>query len=73
MRKDLADYNNFTEPGVEVHCLFTSRKPTVEKYAYRMNFEARKQYLFVTLFIDWILVWNLIKILLLLRAMEMVK
>lgn len=73
MRKDLADYNNFTAPGVEVHCLFSSRKPTVEKYVYRMNFEVRKNYSFVLLFIDWILVRNSIKILQLLKAMEMVK
>lgn len=33
MRKDLAPYDNFTAPGVEMHCLYGSNVgDTVERY-----------------------------------------
>lgn len=33
MRKDLAKYNNFTAPGVEMHCLLGENVKTPEKYS----------------------------------------
>lgn len=33
MRKDLADFDNFTAPGVEMHCLFGNNTgDTVDEY-----------------------------------------
>lgn len=34
MRKDVIKYTDFTAPGVEIHCLFGSEVPTVEKLHY---------------------------------------
>lgn len=33
MRKDLADYNSFRAPGVEVHCLYGTNTDTVKRWA----------------------------------------
>ncbi|XP_055295032.1 phospholipase A2 group XV-like [Sitodiplosis mosellana] len=41
IRKDQSVYNNFTAPGVEIHCLFGANIPTAERLYFKSGFNSK--------------------------------
>lgn len=41
MRKDQLFYNNFTAPGVELHCLYSTNIPTVDRLYFTTEFNPK--------------------------------
>lgn len=41
MRRDQTVYNNFTAPGVELHCLYSANIPTADRLYFPTEFNSK--------------------------------